>query len=110
MVNIQLQTQDLVKLANIVNIVLANIKLTLLQDCNTHSEQIGGNIYSISGKLRSIIYRNMKWQAHYIQVLLADKLNQYKGKENKWIEECIKIIQKSVLGIILKHFLTNGYW
>ena len=110
MVNIQLQTQDLVKLANIVSIVLANIKLTLLQDCNTHSEQIGGNIYSISGELRSIIDRNMKWQAHYIQVLLADKLNQYKGKENKWIEECIKIIQKSVLGIILKHFLTNGYW
>jgi len=35
----------------------------------------------------------MENQVHHIQVLLADKLDKYKEKENQLIEEYIKTIQ-----------------
>jgi len=51
MVEIQLQIQDLIKLANAANIKLADIETILLQASNTYKEQIGGYVYSISKKL-----------------------------------------------------------
>ena len=56
MANIQLQIQDLVKLANIVNTELTDIETTLFQSGKTQKEQIGGDIYSILGKLRNVIH------------------------------------------------------
>lgn len=53
-VNIQLQIQDLIKLANVVNIKLVDIETTLLQSGETYKEQVRGDIYSILGELRSI--------------------------------------------------------
>jgi len=43
--DIQLQIQNLVKLANIANNQLADIKTTLLQIGETHKTQIGEDIY-----------------------------------------------------------------
>jgi len=54
--NIQLQIQDLVKLANIVNTELTDIETTLFQSGKTHKEQIRGDIYSILEKLRNVIH------------------------------------------------------
>jgi len=51
MVDIQMQIQDLVKLADVVNNQLANIKIILLQAEEMYKMQIGRNIYSISEKL-----------------------------------------------------------
>ena len=56
MANIQLQIQDLVKLANIVNTELTDIETILFQSEKTQKEQIGGDIYSILGKLRNVIH------------------------------------------------------
>jgi len=61
MANIWLQVQNIVKLANIANNQLANIKTTLLQTGEIHKTQIRGDIYSISEKLRNIIYRDIEW-------------------------------------------------
>ena len=60
MVDIQLQVQNLVKLANIANIKLANIKTTLLQASKIHKEQIRGDVYSIANKLQGIIHGDME--------------------------------------------------
>ena len=38
--------------------------------------QIGGDIYIFSENLQNIIYRNMENQAYYIQILLANELDQ----------------------------------
>ncbi len=38
--------------------------------------QIGGDIYSILEELYAIIHRDIERQAHHIQVLLADELDQ----------------------------------
>lgn len=35
---------------------------------------------TISEKLCNILYKDMKWQAHHIQVLLGDELSQCKEK------------------------------
>jgi len=86
--------QNIVKLANVTNNQLANIKTTLLQTEKKYEIQIRGDIYSISEELKNIIHRNMKWQSHHIQVLLADVLDQCRGKENKWVDEHIKVLQE----------------
>ena len=58
--NIQLQIQDLVNLANIIDIELIDIETTLLQLEKTHKEQVRGDTYSILEELRSIIHSDMK--------------------------------------------------
>jgi len=55
--DIQLQIQNLVKLADVANNQIADIKTTLLQIGETYKEQIGGDIYCIS---RNIIHRDME--------------------------------------------------
>jgi len=60
MADIQLQIQNLVKLANIVNNQLADIETTLLQTREMYKVQIGGEIYNISKDLRNVIHSNMK--------------------------------------------------
>ena len=78
--DLQLQIQNLVKLVNAANNQLADIETIILQTGETHRMQIGGDIYNISEKLRKIIHRDIEQQAHRIQVLLANKLDSYKGK------------------------------
>jgi len=75
MADLQLQIQNYVKTADIVNNQMVDIETVLLQTGETHKVQIGGNIYSISEVLRNIIYRNIEQQAHHIQVLLANELD-----------------------------------
>ena len=95
MAKIQLQIQEMVKLANAANIELTDIKTVLLQPSNIYKEQIGEDIYSITNNLQNIVYRDMEKQAYQIQILLTDKLDQYKGKGDKQVEEYIKIIQET---------------
>jgi len=60
MVDIQLQIQNIIKLADAINNQLADIETTLLQIEETHKTQISGDIYSISEELRNIIHRDME--------------------------------------------------
>ena len=52
-------------------------------------------MFSILEDLQNIIQENIENQAHHIQVLLADKLDRCKGKENQLVEEYIKTIQNT---------------
>ena len=57
--------------------------------------QIAKDIFSILEDLWDIIQGNIENQAHYIQVLLADEFDKYKGKENQLVEKHIKTIQNA---------------
>jgi len=57
--------------------------------------QIAGDIFSILEDLQNIIQENIENQVHHIRVLLADKLDKCKGKENQLVEEYIKTIQNT---------------
>jgi len=60
MVDIQLQIQNIIKLADATNNQLADIETTLLQMEETYKTQISRDIYSISEELRNIIHRDME--------------------------------------------------
>jgi len=95
MVDIYLQIQDIVKQANAVNDQLADIETILLQIREMHKMQVGGDIYSILEELCNIIHRDMERQAYYIQVLLADELDQYKEREVETVNEYVKTLQEA---------------
>ena len=93
--NIQLQIQDIVKQADTINNQLADINTILLQAKEIYKIEIRGDIYSISEKLYNITYGDMEKQVHHIQILLADKLDQYKGKEVEIVNEYVKTLQEA---------------
>jgi len=55
--------------------------------------QTAGDIFSISKDLQNIIQSDIENQAYHIQKLLADELNNCKGKGNEYVEGHIKEIQ-----------------
>jgi len=54
--------------------------------------QIGGDIYSILEELYTIIHRDIEKQAHHIQVLLADKLDQCKERGVETVDKHVKML------------------
>jgi len=60
MADIQLQIQNIIKLADTENNQLVDIETTLLQTKETYKTQISGDIYSIFKEQRKIIHRDMK--------------------------------------------------
>jgi len=83
---------NIVKLADIANNQLADVKTILLQISEDYKTQIGKDIYSISEELQKVIHGEMEHQVHHIQVLLADKLDHYKGKEEEAVNQHIQIL------------------
>jgi len=52
------------------------------------------NITQISEDLQYMVQSDMNKRAFQIQRMLADELDQYKGKDNKYVEENIQEIQE----------------
>jgi len=52
----------------------------------------------------------MKWQVHYIQVLLADELDRCKEKGDNQVKEYIKIIQKAYQELYQYHMPSLPVW
>ena len=94
MVDIQIQLQNIIKLAEVVNTQLAEIETTILQASNSYKNQSTKDIFSILQDLQNIIQGDIENQAYHIQTLLADELDICKGKENMYAEKHIKEIQE----------------
>ena len=90
MANIQLQLQNIVWLAKVIDTQLTEIKTTILQASNTYKIQIAEDIFNISKDLQNIIQGDMENQAHHIQTLLANELDKCKGKENSCYDRCLQ--------------------
>ena len=66
MVDIQLQLQNIIKLAQEANTQIAEIETTILQASNNYWTQTAGDIFSILEDLWNIIQSNMEDQAYHI--------------------------------------------
>ena len=55
MVDVQLQLQNIIKLAEEANTQIAEIKFTILKASNNYQIQTAGNIFSISENLWNIV-------------------------------------------------------
>ena len=60
MADLQLKIQNLVRLADVANNQLVDIKIVLLQTEGTYKMQISRNVYSISKELKNITHRDME--------------------------------------------------
>ena len=93
MVDIQMQLQNIIKLAEEANTQIAEIEGTILQASHNYQTQTVADIFSISEDLHNIIQSDMENQVYHIQQLLVDDLDNCKGKGNQYAEEYIKEIQ-----------------
>ena len=93
MVDIQIQLQNILKLAEEANTQIAEIERTILQASYNYQTQTAVDIFSISEDLCNIIQSDIENQVYHIQQLLVDKLDNCKEKGNKYAEEHIKEIQ-----------------
>ena len=71
---------------------MAEIEAIILQASHNYRIQTVGDIFSISKDLQNIIQSDMENQAYYIQMLLVDELDNYKGKGNEYADRQIKEI------------------
>ena len=90
-----MQIQNIIKLVEVANTQLAEIKTIILQASNNYRMQTVRYIFSILQDLWNIIQGNMKNQAHHIQMFLADEFDSCKGKGNIYTDEHIKEIQST---------------
>jgi len=81
-------------LAEKANTQIIEIETTILQAGDNFRTQTAENIFSISEDLWDIIQSDMENQVYHIQALLADELDNCKGKGNQYAKTYIKEIQK----------------
>ena len=93
MADIQLQLQNIVKLAEAANMQLAEIETMISQASNSYKTQTAEDIFSISKDLCNIIQGDMENKAYHVQALLVDELDRYKGKGKFQADNHIKKIQ-----------------
>jgi len=93
MIDVQRMMKDMKKIAEETNTTMAEIEGTILMASINNQTLNATNITQISEDLQYLIQSNMDKQAFQIQRILADKLDQYKGKENKYVDENVWEIQ-----------------
>jgi len=94
MINVQRVMKDMKKLAEEASTTVAEMEGTILiASINNHTTN-AMNITQMAEDLRYLIQSNMDDRAFQIQRRLADELNRYKGKGNRYVEENIREIQE----------------
>ena len=86
MIDVQRMTKDIKKLAEEAN--------TILTASINNQTMNATNLTQISEDLWYLVQSDMDERAFQIQRMLADELDQYKGKDNKYVEDNIKEIQE----------------
>ena len=94
MIDIQRMMKDIKKLAEEANTMITEMEGTVLTASISNRVMNVTNITQISKDLWYLVQSNMDEQAFQIQRMLADELDHYKGKGNKYVENNIKEIQE----------------
>ena len=94
MIDVQRMTKDIKKLAEETNTILTEIERTVLTASNNNRVMNATNLTQISEDLQYLVQSDMDNRAFQIQWMLTDKLNCYKGKNNKYVDDNIKEIQE----------------
>ena len=82
------------KLAKETNMIVAEMEETILTASIDNRTTNTMNITQMVEDLQYLIQSDMDNRAFQIQRMLADELNQYKGKGNKYMEDNIQEIQE----------------
>ena len=94
MIDVQRMLKNMKKIAEETNMTITEMEGTILTASINNRVINTTNITQISEDLRYVVQSNMDERAFQIQRMLADKLDQYKGKDNKYMEENIQEIQE----------------
>ena len=82
------------KLAEETSTTVMEIEGTILMASINNQTTNATNITQMAEDLRYLIQSNMDDRAFQIQRMLADELDRYKGKDNRYVEENIQEIQE----------------
>ena len=89
MINIQRVMKDMKKLAEETSMTVTKMEGTILMaSINNHTTN-ATNITQMAEDLYYLIQSDIDDRAFQIQRMLADELNQYKGRGNRYVEENI---------------------
>ena len=94
MIDVQKQVLEMMKMAEEANTTITEIEETILKASINNRIINATNILRISEDLQNLIQCDMENWIYQIQRMLADELDTYKGKGNKYVEDNIKEIQE----------------
>ena len=94
MINVQRMLKNIKKIAEETNTTIMEMEGTILMASINNQVINITNIMQISENLRYVVQSDMDERAFQIHRMLADKLDRYKGKDNKYMEKNIQEIQE----------------
>jgi len=94
MIDVQRMAKDIKKLAEEANAILTEAEGTILMASINNQTMNTTSLTQISEDLRYLVQSDMDERAFQIQRMLADELDRYKEKNNKYIEDNIREIQE----------------
>ena len=86
--------KDMKKIAEEMSTTVTEMEGTILVASTNNQIMNTTNITQIAEDLRYLIQSNMNDRVLQVQRMLADELDQYKGKENSYVKDNIREIQK----------------
>ena len=89
MIDVQRMLKDMKKIAEETSTIVTEMEGTILMASTNNQTMNATNITQIAEDLRYLIQSDMDDQALQVQRMLADELDQYKGKGNSYVEENI---------------------
>ena len=89
MIDVQRVMKDIKKLAEEASTTVAEMEETILIASTNNHTLNATNITQMAEDLRYLIQSDMDDRAFQIQRMLADELNQYKGRGNRYVKENI---------------------
>ena len=93
-IDVQRMAKDIKKLAEEANTILTEVEGTILMASINNQTMNTTSLTQISEDLQYLVQSDMDERAFQIQRMLADELDRYKGKDNKYVEDNIKEIQE----------------
>ena len=94
MIDVQRQVKDIIKMVEETNTTITEMEGVILK-ASIHNQMINmTHILGISEDLQNLVQSNMENWVYQIQRCLANELDDYKGKGNKYVDENIKEIQE----------------
>ena len=94
MIDIQRMLKDMKKIAEETSTTVTEMEETILTASTNNRTMNATNITQIAEDLQYLIQSDMDNRALQVQRMLADELDQYKGKGNSYVEENIQEIQE----------------
>ena len=94
MIDVQRMVKDLKKIAEEMSMTVMEMEETILTASINNQITNTTNITQMAEDLQYLIQSNMDDRAFQVQRMLANELDQYKGKGNSYVEENIQEIQE----------------